>query len=483
MSTNEQLEPQLEQQLADYFGWLENHLGTTLSPGVAGTIHASKRRRFAVAAAACVIAATAVAAVLVNNRDSSTPSIDSPTTSSTPITSTLVASSDEATIWAPMNLPDTMEVVGVYNGVRFDDFLSTVQYFGRLQGSFLETQLVIAVAQGGNYLVTDTEVHGLPATMLHPSTTSVSVEWTEGDVHITATGSGLTDEEMLAVLNETTVRADPLQGIEPKSVGQGMTELLSYLHKSPADWNAFAIHDIISDTYIWVEPGLNLGGLLDQEVQPIPGVGQLFHDSQGHAVFVATNGRQMTLGHWMVDVPPTESQQVAIARAFVLATSEEVGTLRSRAEAGLIALPSLAEISIGNQSVVLRGGTVDLPQALCLRDTSTESCHFNNMNRRPDRPAIDQSSIVKVALSGEWFLVGYNQGTVQIDNDFVPRSLCIASADGAVTAVLPDTRVDVDGREYFTAAVPLTVDYVRSCYVEDGTLVPASSGMLSRPVE
>lgn len=485
MSTNEQLEPQLEQQLADYFGWLEKHLGTTLSPGVAATIHARKRRRFAIAAAACVIAATAVAAVLVNNRDSTTPSIDSPATSSTPVASTFVHSSDEAMTWAPLNLPDTMEVVGVYNGVRFDDALPTVQYFGRLEGSSLETQLVIVVAQGGNYLVTDTEVHGLPATMLHPSATSVSVEWTEGDVHITATGSGLTDEEMLAVLNETTLRADPLQGIEPPSVGQGMTELLSYLHKSPADWSGFAIHDIISDTYVWVEPRLNLleVGLLEEDVQVIPGVGQIFHDSRGQSVFVTTDGTQITLGHWAVDVPPTESQQVAIASAFALVTAEEVNTLRNQATTGLLKLQSLEEVSIASQTLVIRGDNRELPEALCLRDAFSENCHFNAINRGWERPDVDQMALTKVALSGEWFIIGYNQGEVGLDNGLVPRSLCIASAGGAVIEVLPDNRVDVDGREYFTAAVPPTVDYVRSCYLEDGTLVPASSGMLTRPVE
>jgi len=49
--------------------------------------------------------------------------------------------------------------------------------------------------------------------------------------------------------------------------------------------------------------------------------------------------------------------------------------------------------------------------------------------------------------------------------------------------VLPDVRVAVDGREYFTAAIPPTMDYVRSCYLEDGSLTAASSGMLVRPVE
>ena len=342
---------------------------------------------------------------------------------------------------------------------------------------------MIVAAQGGNYLVTDTEVHGLPATMLHPSATSVSVEWTEDDVHLAATGSGLTDEEMLALLNETTLRADPLQGIEPQSVGQGMTELLSYVHNPPAEWSAFAIHDISSGTYVWVEPGLGLGGLLRQDVQILPDVGQLFRDSQGHTVLATRDGGQITLGHWLVDVPPTESQHVAIARAFVLASSEEVDILRIRAEAGLLELPPLQEVSIGNQTLVLRGGTVGRPQSLCLRDASNESCHFNNMNRRSDPSDIDQLSTLKVELSGEWFIVGYNLGIVGIDNETVPMSLCVAGADGAVTEVLPDTRVDVDGREYFTAAVPPTADYVRLCYLDNGTLVAASSGMLTRPSE
>lgn len=47
----------------------------------------------------------------------------------------------------------------------------------------------------------------------------------------------------------------------------------------------------------------------------------------------------------------------------------------------------------------------------------------------------------------------------------------------------PDVRVIVDVREYLTAAIPATVDYVRSCYLDGGVLTAASSGMLVRPVE
>ena len=134
-----------------------------------------------------------------------------------------------------------------------------------------------------------------------------------------------------------------------------MTELLSYPHTARADWSAFAIHDLSSDTYIWVEPRPRLLGDLIQDVQPIPGVGQLLHDSQGNTVFVTTDGKQIALGNWMVDVLPTEAQQVDIARAFDLATPEQVETLRDRAQTGLLALSPLKEVSIGSQSIVLRG--------------------------------------------------------------------------------------------------------------------------------
>ena len=74
-------------------------------------------------------------------------------------------------------------------------------------------------------------------------------------------------------------------------------------------------------------------------------------------------------------------------------------------------------------------------------------------------------------------------GTTQIDDDIFSNSLCSAGADGAVIDVLPDVRVTVDGREYFTAAIPATVDYVRPCYLENGAPTAAASGMMFRPVE
>lgn len=153
------------------------------------------------------------------------------------------------------------------------------------------------------------------------------------------------------------------------------------------------------------------------------------------------------------------------------------------AEAKLLTLPTLREVPINGRSLILRGGTVEPSQAICLRDTSNERCTFNYINQAPDRPAIDQVSITQVTLSGEWFVIGFNQSETGLGNELAPQRQCSADAAGTVIEVLADSRVDVNGREYFTAAVPPTDNYVRPCYLDIDTLVAASSGMLTRPAD
>jgi hypothetical protein len=486
---------QLEQQLAEYFGWLEQHLGTTMSPPGAIALHSPTRRRIAWAAAASVVVLATTTAIIVSGRDSA-PSIDSATTNSVAVPSTSVVpstspgASAEGSLWAPINLPDTMEVVGVYSGVEISEAVlrPTSQNFGRMDesGTVIEVQLALVVYDGSNGLVTDTEVRGVPATMLHPSETSVSVQWTDGDHFIVATTSGLTDAETLDLINGLTLPADPSQGVNPQSVGHGMTTLASYIETTtPTPWSAFVVHDLATDAYIWTQPGATSWqpGLLDPSVGVIDGVGRLFHDTPGNVFLVTDDATPIAIGHPPAGPPATQAEALAVAAAYGPATIDGVSTVRTSAEAKLLTLPSLREVSIDGRTLILRGGTIELPQAICLRDASTERCSFNYINQPSDPPAIDQMSITRVMLSGEWFIVGYNQGEMGLGSELAPRSQCIADAAGTVIEVLPDTRVDVDGREYFTAAVPPTVDYVRLCYLDDGTLVAASSGMLTRPVE
>jgi hypothetical protein len=238
------------------------------------------------------------------------------------------------------------------------------------------------------------------------------------------------------------------------------------------------VHDKATDTFIWTELDTSTWGYpkpFAPSVEQIAGVGRLFHDADGRAVLLTEDGLPIMIGHPMFDRDPSESQQRAVAASFAPAIADDITRLRTNAATLLSDLPEIAGIPIDGRTLVLRGGTTDEPTALCLRTDAAEACHFN---------AVGQHEITSITIDGEWFVVGYNMGGVGIDNNVVlPYVQCAAGPDGSVSSVLPDVRSDVGGREYFTAAIPADVEFVRSCYVQDGVPVGGSSGTLVRPSE
>lgn len=195
------------------------------------------------------------------------------------------------------------------------------------------------------------------------------------------------------------------------------------------------------------------------------------------------------IGHPMFDRDPSERQQHAVAASFAPAIDDDITRLRTNAATLLSDLPEVAAIPIDGRTLVLRGGTTGAPTALCLRTDAAEACHFNAVNRLQDQLPIDQlpidqRALTSITIDGEWFVIGYNPGGVGIDNNVVlPYVQCAAGPDGSVSSVLPDVRSDVAGREYFTAAIPADVEFVRACYVQDGVPVGGSTGMRVRPSE
>ncbi|MBI5089815.1 MAG: hypothetical protein HZB15_13415 [Actinobacteria bacterium] len=117
---------ELEEQIAAYFGWLEDQLGVELRPEPVSS--AERRRRWwpAIAAGAAAVVALAGVVVIRSEPDrrvttdstplSTTAATAEPTTTDEPSPYSTALAAGPLT-WAPVNLPDGMRVIAVYRGL------------------------------------------------------------------------------------------------------------------------------------------------------------------------------------------------------------------------------------------------------------------------------------------------------------------------------------------------------------------------------
>ena len=121
----------LEHQLASYFGWLEDQLDVPMTcPDVASAPPAARHHRLSVGlvTVGLVIVATSLAIRFTKPADhivtSAESTVDSVATTPTDPATSFDASTTVAPVepiaWAPVNLPDGLELVAVYRGLTTD---------------------------------------------------------------------------------------------------------------------------------------------------------------------------------------------------------------------------------------------------------------------------------------------------------------------------------------------------------------------------
>ncbi len=126
----------LEHQLASYFGWLEDQLDVPMTcPDVASAPPAARHHRLSVGlvTVGLVIVATSLAIRFTKPADhivtSAESTVDSVATTPTDPATSFDASTTVAPVepiaWAPVNLPDGLELVAVYRGLTTDALEST----------------------------------------------------------------------------------------------------------------------------------------------------------------------------------------------------------------------------------------------------------------------------------------------------------------------------------------------------------------------
>ncbi|MEQ1699896.1 MAG: hypothetical protein ABMA25_07295 [Ilumatobacteraceae bacterium] len=500
------IDDHLEAQLAEYFGWLEGHLGTTMRS--AEVAPRRPRRRLALLGVAAAVVALAAVALVVRNDDApsigpaTSPVIDptlpstAPTTGSTNTTASTAPEPIGELTWAPLALPPTMELVDARRSVLFEGWLgrahTATQAFVRLapDGTTVEAQLILSVEPANPDVTSldDITVHGQPAVIYRDEESAItSIWWAENGHIVTGFATGFDSNELMPLLEATQWRADRTTGFEPASIGQGLTPLYEAQSLWPDTSSSFVVHDTTVDSYIHVDVDRYPNSRPMASVRQTE-FGLVLTSADGNFIglpdttLLTADGEVAHIGGpFGATISP--EQGVAIAAAMRPATADELGGLQQAANASLTAAPSAGSFVLGSYTLTVRGDATE-PVALCIRGASGSSCSYNDVRR--DGSSRSDVSNTSVLLDDTWFITGYGLGfrvmtEGQTDTTY-PMQFCSANADGSLIALLPAERMSAVDREYFLVAVPDDVGFVRVCIDVDGELRPNSTGVTVRPL-
>ena len=500
------IDDHLDTQLAEYFGWLEGHLGTKMRSEESAAPRRPRRRLALLLGAAAAVVALVAVGLAVRNDDvpsigpATSPVINPTLPSTAPTTAgstntTATTATTEPTgelTWAPLALPPTMELVdsGTYLdfGLTFTDVSTHSQRFIRFaaDGVTIEAQLSLEVRTAGNEIeaaVPNGQVHGLPAVTATPSYADSEVWWEEDGVVVSARAGGLGVDELLGLLNAATLRPVGARGLDPASVGAGLTMLYDADLTMPRVHHTYIVRDMTRNTFVHVHLATPPIGRLFTNARRTP-AGVIFETGTVYGwVLVGTDGTVLSIGGiW--DTPMDADTAVALASGLQLATTEQLETMRSDIRARLRELPVVGTVTIGARTIELRGGTAAEPEALCMPGTEGPACAFNDI--RHDDTEMPIVSRRPLLVDDDWYIVGVGLGlTAAIEGDdevLRPWHMCSAEADGSLIALLPDERATAYEFEYFLVVVPADVDFVRGCIDVSGELQPNNNGVTVRPL-
>lgn len=352
-----------------------------------------------------------------------------------------------ATTWAPVNLPEGMQVVDVSWGSELSGFsrpLAT-QNFARLSadGTTHEATLTMRVTktEQGQPEFSTGNVHGLPISIVAPvDSDGLGVGWwVEHDMIVEFNATGFTQAEVVELLDATSWRPDLSHGFDPSSISGGLSLLYETVGTQPRPYTRFIV--ATDGGYASVEARAGVNGLPNAALKTIPGIGQLLENT-GYSIAVLTDdGTLLSIStsafYGQFQMP---TQALDVLSSFAHVDEDTVASLVTTAVARELALPEVGRVAVGANEIVLRGGTPELPEALCVVGAGVEGCTFNH--RVPSAATLD------FRWTSEWLLAGGNWFFVMHRPDeagFATASVCPADADGLFGKPLPyDLAIDGD---------------------------------------
>lgn len=493
MSTDEHL----KQQLADYFDWLEDHLGSDLRSSPTGVVREQRRRVgrvvLAVLGVGSVIALITVTVSRPSHNATTVVPVAPPSTVDDGSSTVLPASpTGPATTWAPMNLPEGMRVVDVSWGSELPGSVVPLasQHFARssADGHTSEASLDLNVKATDERPpeVPTGQVHGKSAVMVESDDTGVAViigYWIEDGFLIDFAATGFTLQQTTDLLDASNWRSDPSSGVDPDSVADQLSLLFETVGAAPRPYTRFIVE--ADGGYATVKIRSDSYGVPGATLETIPGVGRLLSSPWG-TVVLTNDGTIISISVSGINgnpigVPPGA---LAIARSIAPVDDATVIALASAAAARLQALPPLGRLTVGANEVVLRGGTGHLPEALCVVASGVEGCSFN---RRLLAAGLDELGWTYqwILVSDSWLFLMYRPD----EPAYATASVCVADSTGSLGDPLPyDEAVEpINARVFTVTQIPADAAFTTVCgwqgRGEPIDLVPATniSEIVRRP--
>ena len=477
MSTDQHL----KRQLTDYFDWLEDHLGSDLRPPPAAAPRGHRRRNgralIAVVGVGSVVALIAVTVSREShNAATVVPVVPASTVQDTSTTVLPISPSGPATTWAPLNLPAGMRVVDVSWGSELPGFLAPLaaQRFARLSadGTSQDATLWLNVKKSDERAleVSNFEVHGIPISAAQSDLDGVPFVrggWVEQNLWVDFTTIGLALPEVIELLNASSWRSDPSQGLEPDSITAGLSLLFETVGAEPRPYTRFVVETESGYVTVQVDSGVHVTP--DATLEEIPGVGRLLTNLW--ETFVLSNdGTLLQLSRSWPNggvVGVVADAGLDVSRSMARVDEATVVALANAASAREVSLPEVGRVTVGDNEIVLRGGTAELPEALCVVVSDVEGC---TLNHRFPNWLTRSSSSAPLPWTNEWLLAGEDwlfvtYGPNEAGNA-IPR-ICPASADGSIAEVLEYDQTVASDRVWTLASIPDDTDFTMLCAWED----------------
>jgi|CXWL01.1.fsa_nt_gi hypothetical protein len=452
-------------------------------------------------AAAIVVLATG--ATIVMSRHRTTTTITTPRPADDSVAATVVS---EATLavsdaLAPLDLPDGLVIWHVTRftsgAVAEPPFVE--QLFGRYDDSGVVTAGVwIRVQSTPNELVVGDDV---PTVTLRDQLASVlpaatvMLRWVEQGRQIDVEAQGLSQAEVISMLDGLEWRADSADGFLPSSSPLDLALIAEDSSEAHSSWpvttyiitegsgpsddelmnGAVAMVTIGPQRFVSLPPWQIMQGVRQADGSIVVGRGDTWAEvirPDGLQIQVHTQQRSS-------EALPDPALVTRILESLQPTDGTTAVQLQTAMSQRLEQAPPVKTVGFGDATIQLRGGTVAVPQSLCLTFTDATTCRAVN-------PAVppNTSALRSMIVDGRWFVIGFQPAAEPAPGlyEWSPNLPDVVPADVRVVHV--STLTD-EARTYWMAEIPTGIDNVGFGEIgTDGSLTtgfPLSESGLRRP--